>query len=118
VARLAPNWMRSFMATDRANFNDLQVHLNLAETKAEFLDRIKAASVQSNISLGLLNALKETGDEILYFYSKGDILTKLARKTINEFVVQEIFQILRRAFYADIYTFPTERTAFIFQYRR
>jgi hypothetical protein len=118
VARLAPNWMRSFMATDRANFNDLQVHLNLAETKAEFLDWIKAASVQSNISLGLLNALKETGDGILYFYSKGDILTKLARKTINEFVVQEIFQILRRAFYADIYTFPTERTAFIFQYRR
>ena len=113
VARLAPNWMRSFMATDRANFKDLEVHLNLAETKAEFLDRIKAASVQSNISLGLLNALKETGDGILYFYSKGDILKKLPRKAIQQFVVREIFQLLHRAFYDYIYTFPTERTTFI-----
>jgi len=113
VARLAPNWMRSFMATDRAKFNDLKVRLNLAETKAEFLGRIKAASVQRKISLGLLNALKETGDGILYFYSEGDILTKLPRKAIKEFVVGEFFQILHRAFYAYIYTFPTERTAFI-----
>jgi predicted ATP-dependent endonuclease of OLD family len=113
VARLTPNRMRSFMATDRANFNDLQVHLNLAETKAEFLERIKAASVQRKISLGLLNALKETGDGILYFYSEGDILKKLPRKAIQQFVVREIFQILHRAFYAYIYTFPTERTTFI-----
>jgi len=113
VARLAPNWMRSFMATDRANFNDLQVHLNLAETKAEFLERIKAASVQRKISLGLLNALKETGDGILYFYSEGDIKNKLPRKAIQQFVVREIFQILHKAFYAYIYTFPTERTTFI-----
>ena len=75
--------------------------------------RIKAASVQRDISLGLLNAVKETGDGILYFYSEGDILTKLPRKTIQEFVVQEIFHILHSAFYAYIYTFPTERTAFI-----
>jgi len=113
VARLAPNRMRSFMATDRAKFNDLQVHLNLAETKAEFLARIKAASVQRDISLGLLNAVKETGDGILYFYSEGDILKKLPRKAIQQFVVREIFQILHRAFYAYIYTFPTERTTFI-----
>jgi hypothetical protein len=113
VARLAPNRMRSFMATERANFNDLQVHLNLAETKAEFLARIKAASVQRDISLGLLNAAKETGDGILYFYSEGDILKKLPRKAIQQFVVREIFQILHRAFYAYIYTFPTERTTFI-----
>ncbi len=45
-------------------------------------------------------------------------MTKLPIKEIQKFVVQEIFQILRRAFYADIYTFPTERTAFIFQYRQ
>jgi len=113
VARLAPNWMRSFMATERANFNDLQVHLNLAETKAEFLETIKAASVQRKISLGLLNALKETGDGILYFYSEGDIKKKLPRKAIQQFVVREIFQILHRAFYAYIYTFPTEITTFI-----
>lgn len=113
VAHLAPNWMRSFMATDRANFNDLQVDLNLAETKAEFLEKIKAASVQRNISLGLLNAVKETGNNILYFYAEGDILKKLPGKVIKQFLVREIFQLLHREFYAYVYTFPTERTTFI-----
>ncbi|MEG4987023.1 AAA family ATPase [Microcoleus sp. BR0-C5] len=113
VARLAPNWMRSFMATDRAKFNDLKVHLNLAETKAEFLKKIKAASVQRNISLGLLNAVKETGNNILYFYAEGDILKKLPEKVIKQFLVREIFQLLHREFYAYVYTFPTERTTFI-----
>jgi len=40
-------------------------------------------------------------------------LKKLPKKAIQEFVVRRIFQILHRAFYAYIYTFPTERTAFI-----
>jgi hypothetical protein len=106
VARLAPNWMRSFMATERANFNDLQVYLDLAETKVEFLERIKAASVQRGISLGLLNAVKETGEDILYFYAAGDILKKLPEKVIKQFLVREIFQILHRAFFAYVYTFP------------
>jgi hypothetical protein len=71
VARLARNWMPSFMATERADFDNLQVDLNLAETKAELLKRIKSASVESEISLGLLNALKESDEGILYFYSNG-----------------------------------------------
>jgi hypothetical protein len=40
-------------------------------------------------------------------------LKKLPRKAIKQFVVREIFQILHRGFYDYIYTFPTERTAFI-----
>ena len=113
VARFARNWMPSFMATERADFDNLRVHLNLAETKAELLKTIKSASVESEISLGLLNALKESDEGILYFYSKGEILTKLPKKAIKQFVIQEIFQMLHKAFYAYIHIFPTERTTFI-----
>ncbi|MEG3931095.1 MULTISPECIES: AAA family ATPase [unclassified Microcoleus] len=113
VARLARNWMPSFMATERADFDNLQVDLNLAETKAELLKRIKSASVESEISLGLLNALKESDEGILYFYSNGKILNKLPKKAIKQFVIQEIFQMLHKAFYAYIHIFPTERTTFI-----
>jgi len=113
VARFARNWMPSFMATERADFDNLRVNLNLAETKVELLKRIKSASVESEISLGLLNALKESDEGILYFYSKGKILTKLPKKAIKQFVIQEIFQMLHKAFYAYIHIFPTERTTFI-----
>ena len=113
VARFARNWMPSFMATERADFDNLQVDLNLAETKAELLKRIKSASVESEISLGLLNALKESDEGILYFYSNGEIMNKLPKKAIKQFVIQEIFQMLHKAFYAYIHIFPTERTTFI-----
>lgn len=114
VARLVPNWMRYFMATERADFDSLQVHFKLEETKLEFLERIKSASVEREISLGLLNSVKESGERILYFYSGGGKdLNKLPRKAIKQFMSQEIFHIIHKAIYDYIYTFPTERTTFI-----
>lgn len=114
VARLAPNWMRSFMATERADFENLQVDFKLEETKLEFLARIKSVSVEREISLGLLNSVKESGERILYFYSGGGKdLNKLPIKAIKQFIIQEIFQMLHRSIYEYIYTFPTERTIFI-----
>jgi len=114
VARLAPNWMRYFMATERADFENLQVDFKLEETKLEFLERIKSVSVQREISLGLLNSVKESGETILYFYSGGGKdLNKLPIKAIKQFISQEIFQMLHGSIYDYIYTFPTERTTFI-----
>jgi len=114
VARLAPNWMRSFMATERADFKNLQVDFKLEETKLEFLERIKLVSVQREISLGLLNSVKESGETILYFYSAGSKdLNKLPKTAIKQFISQEIFQMLHRSIYDYIHIFPTERTTFI-----
>jgi predicted ATPase len=114
VARLAPNWMRSFMATERADFENLQVDFKLEETKLKLVERIKLVSVQREISLGLLNSVKESGETILYFYlGGGKGLKKLPKKAIKRFVIKEIFEMLHRAFYACIHIFPTERTTFI-----
>jgi predicted ATP-dependent endonuclease of OLD family len=114
IARFTPKLMRDFMATKRANFDDLQVRFDFAETQEIFWKRIISTSVQKQISLGLLNALKEPGEKILYFYVEGNRkLNNLPKKAIRQFVSQEMFQILHKAFYAYLYTFPTERTTFI-----
>ena len=114
VARFARNWMPSFMATERADFEKLQVDFKLEETKLEFQERIKSVSVEREISLGLLNSVKESGETILYFYlGGGKDLNKLPKTAIKRFVIQEIFQMLHRAFYDCIHIFPTERTTFI-----
>lgn len=116
VARLAPNWMQSFMATERVSFENLQVDFKLEESTQGFLERIKAASIERKLSSGILNALKESGEEILFFYTEteGNVSEKLPLKAIQQFVIKEIFQTIHRTFYAnDLYIFPTERTTFI-----
>lgn len=117
LARFTPKLMRNFMATERANFENLQVHFNLSETRITDLGkRIRSESVQRDISLRLLNALKEPGEGTLYFYLGNESTKKLKnlpQKAVKQFVVQEIFQLLHRAFYAYVYTLPTERTTFI-----
>jgi hypothetical protein len=118
VARIAPKWMRTFMATRRVTFENLQMHISLADTKPAFLDKITAVAVEKKLSFGsrsgaLLNALKESGNATLYFYSEGEVLKKLPSRAVKQFVGVQLFQILHSTFYSKVYTLPTERTTFI-----
>lgn len=116
VARLVPNWMQSFLGTERVNFENLQVIFKLEESKQVFFERLKSASIERKLSSGILNALKESGEEILFFYTEteGNVNDKLPLKAIRQFVIKEIFQTIHRTFYAnELYIFPTERTTFI-----
>ncbi|MEN8216468.1 MAG: AAA family ATPase [Pseudomonadota bacterium] len=118
VARLAPKWMRTFMATRRVTFENLQMHISLADAKPAFLDKITAVAVEKKLSFGsrrgaLLNALKESGNATLYFYSEGEVLKKLPSRAVKQFVGVQLFQILHSTFYSKVYTLPTERTTFI-----
>jgi hypothetical protein len=119
VARLAPSWMPAFLATRRISFEHLQVHVDLANAKATFLEKITAAAVENKLSVGsvrhnaLLNALKESGEPILYFYSEGDAFKKLPARAVKYFVATQLFQTLHSAFYSGVCVFPTERTSFI-----
>ena len=124
VARLAPNWMPEFMATERVNFQDLQIKISLAGTKDEVLPKLQHTFIEKYIAPNpqsgdaLLSALKEADDSILYFYtlseSEGNILQKLPERGIKEFVVKAILQEIHSHLYSSyIYLFPTERTTFI-----
>lgn len=119
VASFAPKLMRSFMKSRRVTFEDLQVHINLAESKSKLIDTIKPSSVKANIGLdpnsqiALLNSVKESKEATLYFYSSGEALEKLPKQTFEQFVVRVIFLTIQKAFFEYMYFLPTERTAFI-----
>ncbi len=119
VARFAPQLMGSFMKSDRMNFQDLQMRFNLEESKTELIQNIQAALVDKKISFNpqtktaLLNAVKESQEATLYFYSSGDFREKLPGRSVKEFVCQQVFEIIHKAFFANTYFFPTERTTVI-----
>jgi len=119
VARLAPRWMPTFMATARMNFDNLQVHINLADTQTALLDKITRMQVEQKLSFdshrqtALLNALKESGKPTLYFYSEGELLQKLPQRAVKQFITTQLFQILHQSLYSNVSILPTERTGFI-----
>ncbi len=117
VARLAPTWMRSFLATNRVNFDQLQVSFQLAATKAECLAKIQTATIDRQLGVGrdkaLLHALKEAGNATIHFYSEGDSLEKLPPKAFKLFVAGEVFKLFHQSFFTGLYVLPTERTTFI-----
>lgn len=119
VASFAPKLMRNFMKSRRVTFEDLQVCVNLAESKTKLIDRIKVASVNANIGsdpktkMALLNAVKESEETTLYFYSSGEALEKLPERAFKEFVVRVIFLLIQKYLFPNMYFLPTERTGFV-----
>jgi len=124
VARLAPNWMPEFMATERVNFQDLQIKISLAASKDRVLQKLEHTFFEQQLSVSpqsgnaLLSASKEENESILYFYtlseSKGSILQKLPERVIKKFVSTIIFVEIHGHLYSSgMYLFPTERTTFI-----
>lgn len=118
VAHLAPQWMPTFMSTQRT-FTDLEIHIDLAEAKEKFLERVLNFSQAGEPPIGQqkrkppLNAIKEKGKPTLYFYTEGNVLEKFPDRTIKEFFAGRIFEGLHRGLYSDTCIFPTERTTFI-----
>jgi predicted ATP-dependent endonuclease of OLD family len=120
VAQFAKHWMQEYLSTERASFKNLEVHVDMAETKAGFLDRILNQSWENKLGVGrsnrkpLLNVLKEPGKQELYMYttSEESISEKLPLRAVEEFLVNIVFGALNQALYPRIFTFPTERTTF------
>ena len=130
VASLAQNWMPEYMST-AASFQNLDILIDLAETKTDFLKQILNYSLISRIPGGqqkpLLRLRKKRGDSKLFIYtfteyaSSEDILVETEDQTveplpseiIKEFLVRNVFAVLHRALYPNVRILPTERTAFI-----
>jgi predicted ATPase len=119
VSSLSHNWMNTFLETERVNFENMNVSFNLAEAKQEIFAHIMAHVVQQKFSFGsqsknTLHILKELGKPSIYFYmvsvAEDSILNKLPKIVFQKILLQEIFDIIHRAFYSFIYIFPTERT--------
>ena len=111
--------MRKFMNSNRVSFKDLKVSVYLAESKSKLINKIKVASVKAKIGLNpksiipLLNAVKESKETTLYFYSSEDALDKLPKTIFKEFVILGVFKVIQKALFQYLYFFPIERTTLI-----
>ncbi|MEA5554805.1 AAA family ATPase [Anabaena cylindrica UHCC 0172] len=119
VSALAHSWINKFLATERVDFENMKVRFDLAEAKQEIFDHIKTHVSQQQLSFGsqsknTLYILKELNEKSIYFYivsvSEESILKKLPKRVFEQILLQEVFEIIQRAFYSYVYIFPTERT--------
>ena len=121
VAKLAKQWMREFMSTEQALFDNLDVNVYLTETKEMFLKWILNHPLDRKLSVGrgkrppLISVLKEAGEHELFIYTSTEenVSENLPPKAVKDFVVNSVFSALHQALYPFLYIFPTERTTFI-----
>lgn len=111
------HWMREIIGTKRASFENLEIKIQLGDTKSRFLEAIKASSLANELSVdrrtknSLVSAFKEKGDSTLYFYTQAAVSDKLPPQVVRQFLIRNALQILHQALFSFIYTFPTERTS-------
>jgi energy-coupling factor transporter ATP-binding protein EcfA2 len=116
VAKLAQSWMGDFMATSPGHFSNLQVSVQLADSKEAFLQRVDQYPLNRNIARGLLTIRKKAHDRILHIYTtveEESATDQLPGDIIRERIVRFTITILHRSLYSETYVFPTERTTFI-----
>jgi predicted ATPase len=134
LADFSQHWMHLFISSKRTRFSkfgdklaNLQIDVVLGETKAHFLAQVLQHSLARNIVVGqgkqspLLSVLKEAGQREMFVYTttegttveEGNITGRLPLRAIQKMVVGSVFETLHSALYPSVYTFPTERAAFI-----
>lgn len=119
VAHSARDWLQNFMGTKYASFSDLTLSVNFADSKQALLEHIKDTGIVWKVALGqgkkegLINALKEGGENKLFFYTSAEekILDKLPLRAVKEFVIGPVLTALHKnSFCSEAIAFPVERT--------
>ena len=128
IAKLAPTWMNSFMATRRVDFGKMQIRAELSEEVKQVISgHLKHSKIKKTNSVGMrkdsseleLKCLKEEDADQLYFYTtftekgSGGIPRPVVDSEKQFFVVHTIFSTLGEALFTNVWFFPTERTTFI-----
>jgi len=127
VARYAKTWMRQFLGSEKAKFENFKLSFNLTDTKQALVERVLDISLEHSLAVGtgkhkpLFSALKEKGKREIYFYTSTEESTqgekntplKLPRRVIREFVLDRIFSSIHQALYSYIQFLPIERTFFV-----
>jgi hypothetical protein len=130
IGHTAPYWMPGLMNTRLASFTNLDISVDLEDTKAAYLKRILNENIQLEIPVGQKTRVgirKKRGDSQLYFYtlqqtSSEELPSPEQTSELPIFVIKDLFstlvvQLLHTAFYSQIRILPAERTtAFTFPF--
>lgn len=119
VALQAPKWMQNFIGARQVSFEKLEVSVNLSEVKSGILQLAKEIPIEVKLGVNrreeqepLFTIVKEKDSSILYLYTQGNLLEKLPMQAIVETVIANVFRVLHKAFYPNVFVLPTERATF------
>ncbi len=124
IAQYARNWMRRFLSTQLAPFDDLDISLELEEeTKADFLNQVAQYSRISRVAGSVLTIRKSRGEDKVFIFTSTDSQDAEGREEqlgeriplaeVRERLVGFVATALRRSLYPEIREFPTERTTLV-----
>ncbi len=92
-ATFSKNWLQEYLCTERISFDNLEIQIKLEEAKQPLLEYIQQTSGRDQLSVGrvtdrpLLEALKQSGDRKVYFYTSENIAEKLPLRAVKGFVL-------------------------------
>ncbi len=123
IAQYARNWMPRFLSTQLAHFDDLDISLSLAETKADFLNRVSQYSRTSRVAGSVLTIRKGQGEDKVFAFTSTEVQDaegqeeqlgeKIPLEEVRERLVSFVSTALRRSLYPQVREFPTERTTLV-----
>jgi energy-coupling factor transporter ATP-binding protein EcfA2 len=119
VASFASTWIAGFLGTGKIDFRDLEIGIELADSKQALQERLAQSSINSKLGFGLdeeralPTAKKAAEDHRLLFSTSGETIhSQSIIDAIKEFVANILLQRLFQNVYAETYIFPAERTTF------
>lgn len=123
IARYARHWMGRFLSTQLAHFDDLDISLNLADSKPDFLNRVSQYFRASHVAGSVLTIRKNRGEDKLYAFTSTEtgeseglevqLGEKIPLEEVRERLVNFVTTALRRSLYPQMRIFPTERTTLV-----
>jgi hypothetical protein len=125
---LEKEWIQDFLGSSNANFKDMEISVNLKESNDQIVQNItsygmKASFFISKDGKALLNLLKEKNNPDISFYTSNsdisdnssedvDFKKRVPKSAIEDIIISNVFRIISRSVYFNIYFFPSERIAF------
>jgi len=123
IARYARIWMRRFLSTQLAHFDDLDISLSLAETKTDLLNQVSQYYRTSRVAGSVLTIRKNRGEDKVFAFTSTEIgeiegqeeqlVERIPLEEVRERLVGFVSTALRRSLYPQIRVFPTERTTLV-----
>ena len=128
VGILERKWLQDFLGSSDAKFNDMTINVAFKEDTDRIIKNIisygfKASFFIQKDGKALLNLLKEKNNpDILFYTSNSDISNNISKNSdtrerfpknaIEDIIISNVFRIISRSVYFDIFFFPSERISF------
>ncbi len=122
VAQQARKWLPRFLNTHLAQFDDLDISIQLEEAKKTFLDRVLNDYIPDDDAVesksetkSTLRIQKKQNNRYVYLYTVTEAVAEeeLPREILEGSLARSLLTIFHHALYPDVAVLPTERSTFI-----